>query len=434
MKIRLMGNFDYLLVLSVISLSIIGILFIYSSGVNSEGLSISSEYMKQIVWAASGIILLVTVSLYDYTKMGNRILMLFVVAMLLLLYTRFFGRSVKGARSWVGIGKLGIQISEFTKIIYILCLAWYLSRSQRDVVFHRFIKACAITFIPMMLILLQPDLGTASVFLPVFLVMIFIAGMPLRYVFGVAGVVCLTLVFILLPLWETTILRHPSIAARIFDNKKLMLFIIVSMLGATIVAIVGYALLKRTYYYWITYTLGMCTVAIAGALAGTHVLKEYQLKRLIIFLDPNSDPLGAGWNIIQSMTAIGSGGKCGVGFLKGTQSHYSFLPEQSTDFIFSILSEEWGFMGGLLVFILYALFFFRILRTIQASQNMFGKLIAAGVLGMFFFHFIVNTGMVMGFMPITGIPLLFLSYGGSSLWAAMIAVGLVLGIHRRLVE
>ena len=155
------------------------------------------------------------------------------------------------------------------------------------------------------------------------------------------------------------------------------------------------------------------------------------MKRLIIFLDPNIDPLNAGWNIIQSMTAIGSGGKTGLGFLKGTQSHYSFLPEQSTDFIFSILAEEWGFIGGLLVFGLYAIIFLRIFFIIQKTSDLFGKLIVSGVVAMLFFHFVVNIGMVMGFMPITGIPLLFLSYGGSSLWTAMIAIGLVIGINLR---
>lgn len=431
MKIKDVTNFDYLLFLAVIGLSIIGILFIYSSGVNSEGAVVSKEYLKQITWAALGLMLLIAISLYDYTKIPDKIALLFIFAMMLLVYTRLFGRSVKGAKSWIGIGSFGIQVSEFTKIIYILFLAWYLSNSQRESEFIRFIKASFIMFIPMMLILLQPDLGTASVYIPIFLVMCFIAGLPLRYVFGLLAVVIGTLIFTLLPLWEKTILQRPSIGMKILGNKNIALLIILSLTGAMIIAVIGFLLLKKRYYYWIGYVLGITGVSISGGSAASRILKEYQLKRLIIFLDPNSDPRGAGWHIIQSMTAIGSGGKTGMGFLKGTQSHYRFLPEQSTDFIFSLLSEEWGFVGGLTVFFLYSIVFLRMLLIIKRTDDLFGKLIVSGVIGMLFFHFIVNIGMVMGFMPITGIPLLFLSYGGSSLWTAMLSVGIVMGINLR---
>ncbi len=153
--------------------------------------------------------------------------------------------------------------------------------------------------------------------------------------------------------------------------------------------------------------------------------------RLIVFLDPSVDPLGSGWNIIQSITAIGSGGFSGLGFLQGTQSHYRFLPQQSTDFIFSILSEEWGFVGGLTVFSLYLVIMIRGIIIIRKTENRFGTLIATGIVSMFLFHFTVNVGMVMGIMPITGIPLLFLSYGGSSLWTALSATGLLMSINMR---
>lgn len=431
MNIRNITNFDYLLFLAVIALSVIGILFIYSSGVNSDGVSVSSEYIKQLIWVISGVVLLFAVSLYDYNKIGERILLIFIFTMLLLVYTRIFGKNVKGATSWIGIGSFGIQVSEFTKIIYILYLAWYLARSQNENELRRFIKAAVIMAIPMFLILLQPDLGTASVYLPIFLIMCFIAGLPLRYVFGLLGIAACTLIFTLLPLWERTILRRSSLAVKVLGNKNITLLIIFSVVGAGVIAAIGYLLLKKRYYYWISYVFGIVAIALSGALVGSRVLKDYQMKRLIIFLDPNIDPLNAGWNIIQSMTAIGSGGKTGLGFLKGTQSHYSFLPEQSTDFIFSILAEEWGFLGGLVVFGLYAIIFLRIFLIIQKTSDLFGKLIVSGVVAMLFFHFVVNIGMVMGFMPITGIPLLFLSYGGSSLWTAMIAVGLVIGINLR---
>ena len=155
------------------------------------------------------------------------------------------------------------------------------------------------------------------------------------------------------------------------------------------------------------------------------------MMRLIVFLDPSIDALNSGWNINQSMIAIGAGGFQGAGFLKGTQSHYKFLPEQSTDFIFSILLEEWGFIGGLVVFGLYVLIFLRIQKVMSRCVDFYGKLVCVGILVIFFYHFCINVGMVMGIMPIMGIPLLFLSYGGSSLWAAMLGLGLILGINVR---
>jgi len=163
----------------------------------------------------------------------------------------------------------------------------------------------------------------------------------------------------------------------------------------------------------------------------TKLLRGYQMMRLVVFLDPQIDPQGAGWHIIQSVTAIGSGGAMGKGFLKGTHSHYRYLPEQSTDFIFSILAEETGFLGSLLVFILYSIVVFRALYIAYTSQDRFGSLIAVGIAAMLAYHVIQNIGMAIGVMPITGIPLFFLSYGGSSLWTALMSMGLLLSIHYR---
>ena len=148
-------------------------------------------------------------------------------------------------------------------------------------------------------------------------------------------------------------------------------------------------------------------------------------------MDPNIDPQGSGWHIIQSITAIGSGGIMGMGYLQGTQSHYRYLPEQSTDFIFSILSEEWGFIGGIMVFVLYLAILLRFIRIMQNTNDTFGSYIVAGLVSMFSFHFFINVGMTMGIMPITGIPLLLVSYGGSALLSAMTGIGLALSIHLR---
>jgi rod shape determining protein RodA len=175
----------------------------------------------------------------------------------------------------------------------------------------------------------------------------------------------------------------------------------------------------------------MCIFSLPVSYAAHKVLKEYQLMRLIVFLDPNVDPRGAGWHIIQSMTAIGSGGLLGKGFLEGTQSHYRFLPTQSTDFIFSIFTEEWGLLGGLLVMALFLFICLRLIRIMKTTADTFGVYITGGLAAIYSFHFLVNVGMVMGVMPITGIPLYFMSYGGSALLSAMAGIGLALNIHIR---
>ena len=431
MNIRKITNFDYLLFLAVVLLSFIGILFIYSSGINSAGEIVSKEYGKQILWACTGIVLLLLSCIYDYRRIKDRTFLIYLVGMILLLYTGIFGTVRHNARSWIGVNNLGIQPSEFIKLIFILFLAYYLDKSQKEEPLKRFIKAMAIMIVPVALILKQPDLGTASVYIPIFLIMCFIAGIPLRFILYVFFLGVLTIVFTLMPLWEEIILKTSHIMTNILKNSQVSIIILFAMGISTVVAMIGNVLLKRRYYYWIAYVLSLITIAFAGSIAGVRALKEYQMMRLIIFLDPEVDPLKHGWNIIQSITAIGSGGLTGRGYLMGTQSHYRYLPEQSTDFIFSILSEEWGFLGGLFVFFLYSIVFFRFFLSIKRCDDFFGKLIVSGILAMFFFHFFVNVGMVMGIMPITGIPLLFLSYGGSSLWTAMISVGVVIGINLR---
>jgi len=164
-------------------------------------------------------------------------------------------------------------------------------------------------------------------------------------------------------------------------------------------------------------------------IAARHFMKNYQIMRLIIFLKPDIDPRGSGWNIIQSITAVGSGGFWGKGFLKGTQSHYRFLPQQSTDFIFSILSEEWGFLGCILIFALFLIILLRGVYISYKSRENYTILIGTGIVSMLFLHAIVNIGMSIGIMPITGLPLFFLSYGGSSLWTALIGVAILNNIN-----
>ena len=430
---KFLQSFDFILFFCVIALVTFGILFIYSSGINSEGVNVSSEYMKQIIWGGSGILIMLVISLLDYRKITRYVPQIFVVSCAVLLFTKFFGRYVNGARSWLGIGPFGIQPSAFTKVIFILFLAWYLDRTKKTQDQRkRFLVSLMIMFLPMGLILAQPDLGTSLVYFPILLCMTFIAGIPVRYILFIFTGGMLTILFTVLPIWESQIAHHSVVFIRVLTNSKLRLILIFATGSIGVLSLLGMFFYRHNkYFYWISYGAAiLCGSLILSYFAG-KVLKDYQVMRLIVFIDPYADPRGAGWNIIQSKTAIGSGNLLGRGYLRGTQSHYRFLPEQSTDFIFSILSEELGFVGCMTVFALYFLIFMRTIFIIKNAANTFGMMIAAGVLGMFAFHFLINVGMVMGIMPITGIPLLFLSYGGSSLWTAMMCVGLLMSVSSR---
>ena len=431
LKFNILTKFDYILILCISILSTIGIMFIYSSGIKSEGVNVSNEYQKQIIWFGVGFVLMGAFTLFDYRKFKRYALYIFAGSILVLLYTIFFGKNVNGAHSWLGIRNLGIQPSEPAKIAYTIFLAWYLDRSSESKAFKRFVNSLLIMFVPMALILGQPDLGTATVYLPIFLSMCFMAGIPIRYIMLVIGVGATTAIFTILPIWQSEIARKTIPAISILTDRNLSLMVIAAALLVTILCAVGLAVFRKSYYYWLTYIFGIVTSGLVFSIGAGHVLKPYQIQRLIVFIDPSSDSLGAGWNIIQSKIAIGSGGLWGRGFLQGTQSHYRFLPEQSTDFIFSIISEESGFTGGLLLFLCFFIILLRCLAIMKSSSNRFGCLIVAGILGMFFYHFCLNVGMVMGIMPVAGIPLPFLSSGGSALITNMSAIGLLMGIHSR---
>ena len=432
MKNKILSKFDYVLILCVTILVSVGILFIYSSSVNSDGFSVTNEYIKQIVWAVIGFVIMIALTLYDYRRLSSLSFYFFAALILLLIYTRIFGRYVNGAKSWIGIGEFGIQPSEFGKVFYILFLARYLDESKNEQPLKRFIYAAGILFIPMGLILIQPDLGTASVYLPVFIIMCFIAGIPVVYILYALLLMCFTIMFAVLPVWNAEIAQTPVALISVLTNFKLRAILTVAVL----VIMFGGVVIRRylhgpKYINWITFFSSIISASLIFSVILGKVLKDYQIKRLIIFMNPEKDRLGAGWNIIQSMTAIGSGGLYGQGYLNGTQSHFRFLPQQSTDFIFSILSEETGFTGGLLVFLIYIIILIKILRLVRVCPNDFGSYICAGIFGMFVFHFFINVGMVMGMMPITGIPLIFLSYGGSSLLTAMTCCGLIMSINCR---
>ncbi len=433
MQIRSRSVFeiDLYTALSAVVLVIIGILFIYSSGVTATGQIISREYLRQIAWATGGIGIMLALTFIDYRVFQRPAIAIFGGALLLLLITLAFGRVVNGARSWIGIGELGGQPSEFAKIALIIILArYYAADENRSRTFGGFIAGLGITFVPVGLVLLQPDLGTAMVYIPIFLFVAFVAGVPLVFIGFIIGYGAFVALFTVVPVWHTYQGDSGNALLRILTTAEYLRFAILGVAVAFALSLVGLLATRRRMFFWTAYVLAILLLALPTAYLARSVLQDYQIMRLIVFLDPYVDPRGAGWNIIQSTTAVGSGGPFGKGFLRGTQSHYQYLPQQSTDFIFSILAEEWGFLGVLGVFSLFGVMFGRAVYIMVSARDRFAAILVAGVLGMLVFHFAVNVGMAVGIMPITGIPLLFLSYGGSSLWTAMAGLGLVMSVYQ----
>ena len=311
---------------------------------------------------------------------------------------------------WLSVGTLRLQPSEFAKIATIMAIARFLGdQSSERVSGPRAVGlAVFLAALPMSLVARQPDLGTAVSFGAALIPMLYWAGMRPLHVFFLTAPL-LSVVFSFEPLWQDQ-------SAVVFA-----LFIIAS-------SVVIQLLLARL---WVTLTL--LGVNLSAGLVTTYLwanfLRGYQKARIMTFLDPESDALGSGWNIIQSKIAIGSGGPTGKGFLQGTQTKYEFLPAAHTDFIFSVIGEELGFVGAVFVLSLFLFMIWRSLYIGTIANNRFASLLAVGLASMLAFHVFVNVGMTIGVMPVTGLPLPFLSYGGSSLLTNCLAVGLLLHIY-----
>ena len=425
-------TFDFIIVLAVLCLISFGVRYIYSSGFSSDGVNTSSEYIKQIVWAISGFGLMTMIILIDYKYFFELSFYIYGGCILLLFITLLLGNKVNGARSWLGIGGFGIQPSEFAKLGTIIALSSFCSKNKKNLrTLSVFLRALMIPTVPMLLILAQPDMGTALVYIPIFLFITLMAGTKIRYLFFLVALGTMMILFTIIPVWSGYVLKQETFMVSIFSNQSLLLIILTACILIVILSATGWFLFKKSSYYWLCYSFIILSGSLLMSIAVQKVLKTYQIMRLVVFLDPSVDPKGAGWNILQSLTAVGSGGLTGKGFLQGTQSHYHYLPQQSNDFIFSIIAEESGFLGCMIIFACFLIIILRGFIIAASSKDSFGSFLAIGIIAMFFFHFVVNIGMAMGIMPITGIPLLFLSYGGSSLWTSMMAVGILINIYYR---
>ncbi len=351
---------DKTLIILVLFICMIGLLCLYSASYNKSLELKRSFVMRQISWLAVGFLIFCVILAIDYQRIIDFGIILYILGLLSLILVLVLGHVRLGSQRWLSIGGFTIQPSEFNKIIYIIMMASCLGRTRAEIVNIRgLIIPILLTGIPFLLILIQPDLGTALILIPVLMVMLFMAGVQLKHLAGMGSL--------------------GLVAAPIF---------------------------------W-------------------HLLKEYQKKRLLVFLNPNIDPLGAGYTIIQSKIAIGSGGIIGKGWLSGTQNQLNFLPERHTDFIFSVIGEEWGFLGAMVLVGLYFLVLKRALIIIERTTDTYGKLLGAGLVTMLGFQIFVNISMTIGIMPVVGLPLPLISYGGSSLWTTLIAIALILNVGMR---
>lgn len=321
---------------------------------------------------------------------------------LVLLTVIFIGTTANGAQSWVTIGSFNLQPSEFAKIGAIITLAAVLHEHGASSL-GMVIKTLAITALPWVLILLQPDLGTSLVFGAITLGMLYWANAnPGWLMLLVSPIVSAILFGVFLPAWLAWVALMVVVAWRSLP------WAISGSFGAAVVNLMSGGL---------------------GSFVWQHVLKEYQRDRLTLFLDPDKDPLGGGYHLIQSRIAIGAGQMFGRGLNQGTQTQLSFIPEQHTDFIFSAVGEEFGFIGCLIVLAVFWLICLRLVIIAQNAKDNFGSLLAVGVLSMIVFQVLINIGMTIGLAPITGIPLPWLSYGRSALLTNFIALGIVESVN-----
>ncbi len=444
---------DWVVITLYALLVVFGWLSIYAANFSPEHpvfFDTSKEYFKQLVWIILSLVFIGLILLTDSKFFVEFAYVFFGLTIFLLLAVLLMGTVVNGAKSWFEVGPIRFQPAELSKVATNLALARVMSRFGFNFSFKNkvdFFKATGIVFLPLALILLQNDTGSALVYFTFILVFYRQGLSPYVLVFGlVAGiVVTLTLMadnstIIALTLAATVVVlllqgvrKELYVAGAIGLGFFLLAFGVIKGLGINLkveyiltigvalftIALFIYSLSKRIPKIVPTYLFIMWSAILLTFSADyffEKVLSPYQLTRINVLFGLEEDPLGAGYNVKQSMIAIGSGGAMGKGFLQGTQTKLNFVPEQSTDFIFCTVGEEWGFLGSMIVITLFVALILRLLYLAEQQHSVFSRVYGYGVACIFFFHFAINMGMTIGLAPVIGIPLPFFSYGGSSLW------------------
>ena len=369
-----------------------------------RNLGITEWYQHAIIAYIGSLIVyfLAQVPLQDLRKY---IIYIYFFSIIALIYVNFSGTSALGAKRWLSFAGLYIQPSEFTKLTLILILASILDRKRFSDLSH-LLKPILVSFFPWILVFIQPDLGTSLVFGATLLGMLYWAGMPYEWAFIILAALVTGLIAYLYPfgllIWIPIIV---FLFYKSLPNQRKLLTLFVVIFHSLIA--------KISPWFW------------------ENILRDYQKDRLILFLNPSKDPLGGGYHMLQSKIGIGSGGLLGSGLMQGQLTKLKFIPEQHTDFIFSALGEETGFLGTLVVLFLFFILIFRLIKIAIEARTDFESLIVIGIASMFMFQIMVNIFMTIGLGPVTGIPLPFMSYGRTALFVNFIGLGFCLSVSRR---
>lgn len=434
---RLISNIDWFLIVSVFALLGIGLAAIYSAG---TGYGIAGKYIPVQVLAIciglAGMFLLISFN-YQYYRQLDKFV--YIISILMLIAVLVFGTTIRGTKGWFNFGFASFQPVELAKIMYILVLSSFLDKKSKEAKKTSFlISACAILMGHIILIMMQPDFSSTLSYFPITIVLLFVIGVSPFYllcmiVFGslAAGIPLLN-TFVKLQVNFTHGDSFWLALSDIMQSGLMPVYISVGLI--LLIFIIWWFLWKLRIRMPVIYPIILSISIALGCVTSIPVdksLKDYQRKRLIVFLNPKVDPRGSGYNIIQSKIAIGSGKFSGKGFVKGTQTQLGFLPEQHTDFIFSVIGEEGGWLLSQLTLLLYFFFIWRALIISRDARDRYGSLVAIGIATMFAFYAFINIGMVMGIMPVTGMPLPLLSYGGSSMVSSLFAIGILGSISIR---
>jgi len=390
-------SIDWIMLSALLGLMVIGTLLVYSATVGESGY----YWQKQIMYFGAGILAILALQFIPTRLLQVLAYPFYILTLISLMYVSFF--KTGDVERWILLpGGLKLQPSEFAKVSVLLVLAHYLSShtvSLRN--FKSLIPVGLLFFIPFLLVLKQPDLSTALVFSVMVLTMLYWSGMRM---------------------WEIFILVSPVLSVLVTSNNFLWAALFAVLFGVMWLNRVNIGMLVTTLVT--NMAAGYCSI-----LLWNKILKEHQRDRILTFIDPMRDPQGSGYQIIQSKVATGSGGFWGKGFGEGSQTNLSFLPEEHTDFIFSVLGEQFGLAGCFVVILLYLILIIRILRSAKEIRNPFSNMLVAGIASIFTFHVFINIAMTLGMMPVTGLPLPFLSYGGSFVMTCMILIGLVINLR-----
>lgn len=395
---RFFFNVDWITILIYIALCAVGFVNIYASIYNPDNSALfnfDSNYGKQLIFIITGLIVGFSILLMDAKFFSVFSPIIYGVTMLLLVVVLLVGRKVAGNQAWIPLGSFRLQPSELAKFGTALLLARYVSSFNpkfRD--FKSILFAGLIVLFPLLLIMLQPDTGSALVFLS-FMFPLYREGLSGYFLLIFLGMIVLFIADFLVPISILIPILVAIGAFFVYQNRRKQK-VIISIVITTIIAISYLFVVKLAY---------------------EKVLEPHQRSRIEIMLGLKTDPKGAGYNVIQSKIAIGSGQITGRGFLEGTQTKYGYVPEQSTDFIFSTIGEEWGFIGCTTVVALFLFLMLRVINLAERQRSTFSRVYGYCVASIIFFHFFINIGMTIGIIPVIGIPLPFISYGGSSLWS-----------------